>query len=83
MKDPSSGVLWGPRSDSDRCIEVLLSYSLRILEFRLSRILSDGFERTLTKLLNGIQEVDGSIPFSSTNKIKHLATLSNPTDQRM
>ena len=43
-------------------------------EFRLSRILSDGFERTLTKLLNGIQEVDRSIPFRSTNKIKHLAS---------
>ena len=32
---------------------------------------------------NGIQEVARSIRVSSTNKIKHLATLSNPTDQRM
>ena len=26
--------------------------------------------------LNGIQEVDGSIPFSSTNKIKYLVALA-------
>ena len=28
----------------------------------------------LEERLNGIQEVDGSIPFSSTNKIKDLDT---------
>jgi hypothetical protein len=28
--------------------------------------------------INGIQEADGSIPFSSTKKIKGLATAANP-----
>ncbi len=33
--------------------------------------------------LNGIQEVDGSIPFSSTNKIKHLACFLIHSDLRL
>jgi len=31
--------------------------------------------RNIRKKLNGIQEVGGSIPLSSTNKIKHLASI--------
>ncbi len=32
----------------------------------------------LGERLNGIQEVDGSIPFGSTNRISNLAAAANP-----
>ena len=52
--------MWGGKSGLD-CGE----------GFRLAEIpLSGGAVAQLGERLNGIQEVDGSIPFSSTNKIK-------------
>ena len=38
-------------------------------------LIKSGAVAQLGERLNGIQEVDGSIPFSSTNKLKHFLDL--------